>query len=166
MTATLDQLDDMVLTPFPIRRRVLAIIGSTAFAKLPSDGHFVHAIVGYALGRYRPDAVVSGGAIGVDRIARVVSESFGYLPRHSRFHMPVATGTIHEFLPVNQQWKPEGFQQRNLWIAGSCTHLIAIRSAHSTTYGSGWTADRAEEMGVFVKRIMVPLTEPIEWPDW
>lgn len=166
MTATIDRLDDVVYTPFPAWRKVLAIVGSTTFAKRPSDSFLVHAIVGYALGRYRPEAVVSGGAIGADTIARLTAQAFGYMHRTSSHHAQVATGTVHEFLPVNQQWKPHGYEQRNLWIAGSCSHLISIRSRFSSTYGSGWTADRAEEFGVQVLRITVPLAESIDWPEW
>jgi hypothetical protein len=32
-------------------------------------------------------------------------------------------------------------------MAEACTHLLAIRSMWSSTYGSGWTADQARRLG-------------------
>lgn len=152
--------DDIVMTPFVIPELILGIVGSQQLTQ-------VYALVGYALGRYRPDAVVSGGAAGVDTVARVAAEAVGYTPTHSTQHQPVRSGTVHEFLPRHRRWSGDGgFRQRNLWIAGSVTHLICIRSGASTTYGSGWTADRAEEMGALVLRIMLSPPGPIDWPDW
>jgi hypothetical protein len=54
-------------------------------------------------------------------------------------------------------WKGKGgFKERNERMALKCTHLVAIMSERSTTYGSGWTADFAESIGKKVYREKVP----------
>lgn len=60
-----------------------------------------------------------------------------------------------EFPPKNNRWRPEGFEERNLLIARRCDRLYRIATRDGKTYGSGWTADRAEEMGKRVRRFYV-----------
>lgn len=88
-----------------------------------------------------PDILISGGAKGIDLTAESCAEDFD---------LPTKI-----YLPKNQRWKPDGFEDRNLLIAQDCTHLLCIRTSQSTTYGSGWTADRAEEMGKTVWRVTI-----------
>lgn len=88
-----------------------------------------------------PRLIISGGAVGIDTLASSMADEYD-IPKR-----------IH--LPKNNRWKPDGFQDRNLLIATDCTHLLCIRTSQSTTYGSGWTADRAEEMGKTVWRVTI-----------
>lgn len=90
---------------------------------------------------------VSGGAPGVDSIAEEIA---------TLLEIPTKI-----FRPDVQKWKGyyspsrgylRGYRDRNLEIAEYCDKLVAIRSRFSTTYGSGWTADRAEDLGKEVER--------------
>lgn len=88
--------------------------------------------------------VLSGGAAGVDTWAReVAAHRFGWFTWNGRFV---------EHLPAHPRWEPDGYKVRNLLIAADCTHLLRIYRPGSRTYGSGWTADRAEELGKVVNR--------------
>lgn len=62
---------------------------------------------------------------------------------------------VLEFPPKNNRWRPEGFEERNMLIARRSDKLYRISTRESKTYGSGWTADRAEEMGKPVRRFYV-----------
>lgn len=114
----------------------LAIVGSTSFARPEAWGE-ARALVRATIERHRPEVVVSGGARGVDTIAREEAEAAG---------VPVV-----EHLPARQRWG-DGYRPRNLRIVEDCTHLLRVACRESTTYGSGWTADRAEEAGRVVER--------------
>lgn len=87
------------------------------------------------------DTLVSGGAKGIDSVAEGVA-----------FMLDIPTKI---YLPSEPRWEPNGYKERNLLIAEDCTHLLCIRTQQSTTYGSGWTADRAEEMGKTVWRVTI-----------
>jgi len=120
---------------------VLAIVGSTQFDRDPqasaiAEHHIVEAIV-----RLQPERVVSGGARGIDSLAAQIARAY---------RIPVT-----EHLPEHPRWAPRGYKERNMRIATDCTHLLRITHPRSTTYGSGWTADRAEEMGRIVERITI-----------
>ena len=121
---------------------ILAIVGSTAFAErgTPERAEATR-LINDAIDRYQPDEIVSGGAVGIDSMAAMAAHARGIPTR--------------EFLPKNKRWKPDGYQARNLLIAEACTSLVSIRHHASTTYGSGWTADRAEEIGKSVERYMI-----------
>lgn len=47
---------------------------------------------------------------------------------------------------------PGGYRERDEKIAQDCTHLLRLACRQATTYGSGWTADRAEQLGRIVVR--------------
>ena len=114
----------------------LAIVGSTS---LDGNEAAVRAIA-EVLDRYKPDAVVSGGAVGIDSMAAQLARARG---------IPVT-----EHLPRVPRWG-DGFKPRNLLIAHDCTHLVRIVAAGSKTYGSGWTRDRAKENGAAVEEIVL-----------
>lgn len=134
--------DDRCEAPPGARREVrLAIVGSTRFAGDPEAAATARRHIADAVAALHPDVVVSGGAKGIDEIAADYA-------RERR--IPVV-----EHLPANRRWAPDGYKDRNLAIAAGCTHLLCIRHERSKTYGSGWTADRAEEMGKHVERLTV-----------
>ena len=121
----------------------LAIVGSTSLA----DNEQVRAEIRDLIASYRSQIndeheefiVVSGGARGVDTMAEEEARALG---------IPIVV-----FPPKTQHWAgPGGYRERNFAIAHYCTHLIRIASVRSKTYGSGWTRDRAQELG----RVILP----------
>lgn len=117
---------------------LLAVVGSTKVTDNQLD--LASKIIrGFLL--EVPRLVISGGALGIDTLALEIANEYD-IPRR-----------VH--LPNNNRWEPDGYKARNLLIAEDCTHLLCIRTSQSTTYGSGWTADRAEEMGKTVWRVTI-----------
>jgi predicted Rossmann fold nucleotide-binding protein DprA/Smf involved in DNA uptake len=116
----------------------LAIVGS----QLKSWRGYTHEKkakdwIWYATFFLEPTEIVSGGADGVDTWAEDAADLLAI--QKSIFH------------PAQKTW--EHFQARNLQIANYCEALVCIRSRLSKTYGSGWTADRAEALGRKVWRV-------------
>lgn len=126
----------------PVR---LAIVGSTKF-QAKRAWWTAEWIIRSAIQNYHPLVVLSGGALGIDSLAKTVAHEAGY---------STDDGSFVEYLPKVHRWgKGEGgFHDRNLLIAQDCTQLLRIVCHASTTYGSGFTADRAEELGKFVERV-------------
>lgn len=118
---------------------ILAIVGSTRFA-YRGGLDIARRLIRELLDTTEPDIVCSGGAPGVDTIAEEEAERRGIL--------------FDPFLPKVFAWThPDGgFKERNEQIAAHCTRLFRIACAASGTYGSGWTADLAEDMGKPVTR--------------
>lgn len=119
-------------------RDVLAIVGSVRFQR-PDALTEARRIIEDVLDRRRPDAIVSGGAVGIDSLAEQIAGERGIQM------------IVH--LPAHPRWAPAGYRDRNLLIVRDCTRLLAIRCHTSKTYGSGWTADRAEATGRIVWRV-------------
>ena len=116
----------------------LAIVGSI---KVNEEQTLVaECIIRGFLSRLETELVISGGANGIDTLATTEAAILN-IPR-----------LVH--LPKENNWF-KGYKPRNLLIAQDCTHLLCIRTQQSTTYGSGWTADRAEEMGKTVWRVTI-----------
>lgn len=110
----------------------LAIVGSVTLAGNAKALEIIEA----ALDRFKPRRVVSGGAVGIDTMAREAAERRG---------IPVT-----EYKPKVQAWlrgSPDGFEARNRLIAQDCSTLVRIGAANSQTYGSGWTRDLAYGLG-------------------
>lgn len=105
----------------------LAIVGSVSLSGREDVYHLIQAV----LEGHRPELVVSGGAEGVDSMAVEVAEMLGL--------------AWHEFLPERPGW--QWYKKRNLQIATECSQLLRIVASGTKTYGSGWTRDRAAEMG-------------------
>ena len=74
--------------------------------------------------------VVSGGAVGIDRMAAAEARRRGL--------------EVIEHLPAGTTWRH--YRERNLRIAQDCDELVRIADPRSRTFGSGWTRDRAREL--------------------
>lgn len=116
-------------------RASLAVVGSTRF-KIPSALKYARDIIEGFFFELNPIEVISGGAVGIDSLAISLAKM-----RH------IATV---EYLPRFRRWEPDGYKDRNLMIATECTHLLRITCHSSKTYWSGWTRDRAKEMGKII----------------
>ena len=119
----------------------LAIVGSTQFDGDQEATKRASKIIAQAICVLDPDVIVSGGAKGIDSLAAAFAKVNGI--------------ALREFLPEHRRWAPSGFKERNEKIAQECTDLLCIRHHSSTTYGSGWTADRAQALGRKVERHVV-----------
>lgn len=115
----------------------LAIVGSTNF-KDPQAMERAEKLIRATLDKHNPEAVVSGGAPGIDTLAGRIAREMGI--------------ALFEYFPQTQDWA-NGFKPRNTLIAEQCTHLLRISCRESKTYGSGWTADLAEKLGKQVHRV-------------
>ena len=113
----------------------LAIVGSTKLKGNTEAEAIIKRIIDHYWSLTNGRLVVgSGGAEGIDKMAAAYFRSMGCKPK--------------EFLPTTNRWKgPGGFQQRNWHIAVWCQRLVRIVSTQTRTYGSGWTRDKAQEMG-------------------
>lgn len=116
---------------------VLAIVGSVKFTNPNAYAEALEIIV-ETIRELRPTRIVSGEADGMDTFGETIARLQG---------IPF-TG----YPPKNARWEPEGYKERNMQIADACTHLLAIRCREAKTYGSGWTADYAEQTGKHVRR--------------
>jgi hypothetical protein len=93
-------------------------------------------VIEEVLDEFQPDVVVSGGAAGIDSMAADAAYRRGIL--------------VREYKPKRQAWRAtemDGFWARNIIVAFDCDVLVRIVASDSKTYGSGWTRDRAQEMG-------------------
>ena len=109
----------------------LAIVGSLSKHFSPDEELLVRGTIRLFLEQLRPQAIVSGGADGVDTWAEEEARRLGIEPII--------------FRPAGVGWKY--YKPRNLLIAKEGTHFLRFWSEHSRTYGSGWTVDRARLMG-------------------
>lgn len=124
----------------------LAIVGSVALG----DSEEAKRIVEEVLDKYQPTEVVSGGALGVDTLAAEAATRRG---------IPTCI-----FLPEVAQWgnrgKLRGYMSRNREIAERCERLVRIAWSRSKSYGSGWTRDRAAELGKPTEEFVVEYDPP------
>lgn len=83
--------------------------------------------------------VGSGKAKGIDSVAENIAQIYGC-----------------EFVPFPPE-KPSWYwyKKRNEAMAQWCDVLLRVATRRTRTYGSGWTADRAEELGKEVYRVYV-----------
>lgn len=108
----------------------LAIVGSVRLAGNEQAQLKIEEVINL----YKPTAIVSGGAKGIDLMAEEECKKRGLEPII--------------FRPTVQRWKgPGGFEERNIKIATECDRLVRIYSPKSKTWGSGWTKKRAHELG-------------------
>lgn len=120
---------------------ILAIVGSKDWP--PGSEHVVKEIIRERLTASRPDLVISGGARGVDSWGAQVARE-----------LEIPCDDLN-YLPENRRWEPRGFKARNIKMGKACTRLLAIRSSTSRTFGSGWTANYARDLGKPVEMIVL-----------
>ena len=126
---------------------MLAIVGSR-------DCHReARGLVAKVLKAHRPILVISGGAKAKWSDTRAGLLSIDKVAVEEAAAQGIQT---YEITPSTYHWAgPGGFMQRNQKIAEACVCLVRIASDTTTTYGSGWTADRAEELGKNVERYVI-----------
>jgi hypothetical protein len=105
----------------------LAVVGSTKLGKSVAARRCIEMVFNL----WNPSKVISGAANGIDTLVITVAKERG-IP-------------FEEFPPTRQCWP--AFKIRNMKIATECHALVRIALRGATTYGSGWTRDRAREMG-------------------
>jgi len=117
----------------------LVIVGSMAKSWTPSEERVVRDLIRVLIDENKTDDqkeeyVIGSGespAGGVDIWVHEEAESMG-IP-------------FWPFPPKARNWP--AYKERDQAMADWCTKLIRIRSMASTTYGSGWTRDRAKIQG-------------------
>jgi hypothetical protein len=123
----------------------LCIVGSvaTAWREPTVDRLRVEAIIRPAIRLLVPDLIISGRSPngGVDVWAEEMASQLGYTEGDG----------FRAYEPAVHRWKGKGgYQERDQAMAEACTHLLAIRSMWSETWGSGWTAEAARRLGKIV----------------
>ena len=125
---------------------ILAVVGSTQLNE--SQTMAAKFAIQGALEILDPTGFTSGGAKGVDTLGQDLFWTF----------RPDAKD-VFIWLPEHPSWKGKGglkgFEHRNRLIAETCDSLLRVVRKDSTTYGSGWTADRARELGKDVWEVFV-----------
>ena len=109
----------------------LAIVGSRSLDGHPDALRVIRSVLDAYQARHAALVVVSGGAVGIDRLAAAEARRRGL--------------QVIEHLPAGATWRE--YRERDLRIARDCDELVRIADPRSRTYGSGWTRDRARELG-------------------
>ena len=123
---------------------ILAVVGSTYDRANRATVEAVQQAIREAFDRHDPRGFVSGGARGVDSWAAAEAYRRG-----------MTASDVHEYLPLHKRWAPQGFKDRNIIVATEAECLVRIYDPGSRTYGSGFTADRARELGRPVELVVV-----------
>jgi hypothetical protein len=114
---------------------ILAVVGSVGLA----GNVEAYSTIFYVYHRYCPRLVVSGAARGIDSMAVEVAKNLG-IP-------------YQEFPPAYRAWP--AYKARNMQVAQACEGLIRIVSSRTKTYGSGWTRDYAESLGIPTEQYII-----------
>jgi len=109
----------------------LAIVGSRSLDGNPDALRVIRSVLDAHQARHAVLIVVSGGAVGIDRMAAAEARRRGL--------------QVIEHLPAGAGWRH--YRERNQRIARDCDELVRIADPGSRTFGSGWTRDRARELG-------------------
>lgn len=117
----------------------LVIVGSMGKAWTLGERGVVRDLIRNVIEKYRTDDQIEEFVIGsgespsggVDMWVHEIADDMG---------LPFVA-----FPPKFRGWP--AYRERDQKMADWCTHLVRIKSIRSTTYGSGWTRDRAEEQG-------------------
>lgn len=133
---------------------VLAIVGSRDVPRYQAE-----SLIKQSLLEHKPSMVISGGARGIDSFAVEIAHEMGFatmefVPEHMNWDHPATLSEPTEIVQDKgmRVVVPGGFRARNEKIAEAATCLVRIASTTTKTYGSGWTADRAEALGKRVTR--------------
>ena len=125
---------------------ILAVVGSTELNE--SQNMAAKFVIWGALQVLNPTGFTSGGAKGVDTLGQNLFWTFRSDAKD-----------VFIWLPEHPSWEGrgilKGFRHRNLQIAETCDSLLRVVRKDSTTYGSGWTAAQAREMGKDVWEVFV-----------
>lgn len=119
----------------------LAIVGSQSLSDHQAE--HVWTLVEGIIVLWEPEEIWSGGATGVDSITEQVAKVYGYREDSPEgMHLVICRPDVQAWNPVGRR----GFKARNQEIVNGVDRLVRIsRHLGQITYGSGWTADRAEE---------------------
>ena len=109
----------------------LAIVGSRSLDGNPEALSVIRTVLDAYQARHTALVVVSGGAVGIDRMAAAEARRRGL--------------EVVEHMPAGATWRH--YRERNQRIAEDCDELVRIADPRSRTYGSAWTRDRARELG-------------------
>lgn len=109
----------------------LAIVGSRSLDGHPGAQRVIGAVLDLYQARHAALVVVSGGAVGIDRMAAEEARRRGL--------------QVVEHRPKGRSWRH--YRERNLRIVQDCDELVRIADPRLRSYGSGWTRDRAREFG-------------------
>lgn len=117
----------------------LAIVGSRSLDGNPEALAIIRQVLDDYQRRHPHLVIISGGAVGIDQMAADLARERGL--------------EVIEHLAEGRTWPH--YKKRNLQVAEDCEQLVLIADPASPTYGSGWTADRAREIGRPVTEYMV-----------
>lgn len=117
---------------------VVCIVGSVNIDEEKARP-IIHSLIDFYNKYSHNTVIISGGAKGVDTI--VEEEA-------NKLLVPFVI-----FKPKEERWS--SYKERNWSMAYACDKLFRIKSKDSKTYGSGWTRDRAKEMGKYVEEIVI-----------
>lgn len=99
-----------------------------------------------AIERWAPvDAVISGGARGVDDMAEHWAKLLGIFPLIYR----------PQVKSWNDRGKLRGYRSRNIMIAKACDALVRIAAKDTTSFGSKWTLNFAKRLGRITEEIII-----------
>jgi predicted Rossmann-fold nucleotide-binding protein len=150
----------------------LALIGSRRLAARQK----AYAVVARVIDDHLADpdcvplVILSGGAEGIDQMAAAAARIRGAqvlssLEDLERVDLQQSRLWLLELLPAcrlaggrqpgHRCTFAECFAPRNMAIARACDKLVAVIGAGSTTYGSGWTRDRARDLGRPIQEVSV-----------
>jgi hypothetical protein len=139
--------------------RCLVVVGSITFADRFAWRKAERIMIG-ELNDYAPELCASGGAQGIDTLFRQTARMFGfdsvvqlrpnkwhtYVPEDKDFIEFLPREDILNFAPGKPRWEaPGGYRDRNVMVATAAQRLVAIRCHQSSTFGSGWTLQFADQ---------------------
>lgn len=128
----------------------LAIVGSTSLAGSADARRVIQRLLErYQAEHGRDLVIVSGGARGIDEMA---AEEARVRHLHVVEHLPTGTGWAF-------------YRARNLRIAQDCDCLVRLVDPASRTYGSGWTRDRARDLGKPTYEYVIELGGGLPQPE-
>lgn len=139
--------------------RTLVVVGSITFADRFAWRRAERIMIG-EINDFAPELCASGGAQGIDTLFRQTARMFSfervvqlrpnewqsYVPSEKEFIEYLPRTDILNFAPGKPRWEaPGGYRDRNVMVATAASRLVAIRCHQSSTFGSGWTLQFADQ---------------------